>query len=135
MTIWVYFVFDSWNIAVIWSSMVLASGTFRAIFIVRKSFFEIQKLAQNTEDAKVCRGGRWEKIPVHELVPGDIIELERGAAPCDGVVVFGGRTKIIQTLKFNIIHSNFFKNECKIVAFVVRSQIFYHQVALSMKVC
>ena len=90
MTIWIYFIFQSWNISCLWLITVGVSGCFRAIFIVRNSFLEIQKLAQNEDEAKVCRNGEWSTIPVREIVPGDMIDLKNGPAPCDGVVVQGG---------------------------------------------
>ena len=87
---WVYFKENLWNVAILWMVMIIGSGCYRAILIVRKGFLEIQKLAQNHSRCKVLRDKKWSTREVSDLVPGDVVDLETGSAPCDGVVISGG---------------------------------------------
>lgn len=55
----------------------------------------LRKLTAPT--AKVLRGGRLQILPVAELVPGDVVEVEAGdRIPADGLVLFGRDLQIAE---------------------------------------
>lgn len=89
---WAYVAYSTWNIGFVWLFMMLGSGLYRALFIVRPNQRKIAEMAAMKQNCIVLREGRWQKIDVSEIVLGDIVQVQDGnnaKLPCDGILLQG----------------------------------------------
>lgn len=88
---WSYNAVSSWNIGIVWLAMMLTSGTYRSLFVSRRSKKKIAELAKLQAPCAVLRGGEWVTLCSSEVVLGDIVRVEDGTSPvpCDGTLLQG----------------------------------------------
>jgi len=90
---WAYMAYSTWNIGFIWLAMILGSGIYRALFIIRPNQKKIAEMAAMHEKCEVLRGGRWLELEASQVALGDIVKIQDGdkaKLPCDGLLVDGG---------------------------------------------
>ncbi len=49
----------------------------------------LRSMIQTAGEVSINRGGKWQKLPSSELVPGDLFSVSSGVIPCDAVLVCG----------------------------------------------
>eukprot|EP00400_MALV-I_sp_L67-5_P000426 gene426-123_t len=69
---WLFFWYGTWNVAVFFILMTLMSGSFRAVFVVRRNQLKIQKLAALQAEVSVLR--RPGKVKDRPVFPGSDFE-------------------------------------------------------------
>lgn len=90
---WSYIVNSTWNIGAIWMFMIVGSGLYRALFIIRPNMQKIAAMAAMDQSCKVLRDGEWQEVEASDIVVGDIVLNEDGEdakLPADGLIVSGG---------------------------------------------
>jgi len=94
---WAYVAFSTWNIGFVWLAMIVGSGIYRALFIIRPNQKKIAEMAAMSQSVEVMRNGQWVVIEAHDLTLGDLVKVADGEdakgepvkLPCDGIVVDG----------------------------------------------
>eukprot|EP00929_Paragymnodinium_shiwhaense_P069047 TRINITY_DN34836_c0_g1_i1.p1 TRINITY_DN34836_c0_g1~~TRINITY_DN34836_c0_g1_i1.p1 ORF type:complete len:1365 (+),score=345.52 TRINITY_DN34836_c0_g1_i1:125-4219(+) len=88
---WVYMIYSSWNIGLVWLFITLGSAITKALCIMLPNQRNIAELAQLHTECRVMRGGEWQLIDAADIVLGDIVCVDDDSAklPCDGVVIEG----------------------------------------------
>lgn len=89
---WAYVAYSSWNIGFVWIAMMLGSGLYRALLIVRPNQRKIAEMAAMKQNCTVLRENQWKEVDVSEIVLGDIVKIQDGTdakLPCDGILVQG----------------------------------------------
>jgi len=89
---WAYIAYSTWNIGSVWLIMMLGSGIYRALFIVRPNQKKIAEMAAMKQSCTVLRDNKWKEIDVSQIVLGDIVQVHDGndaKLPCDGILLQG----------------------------------------------
>ncbi|CAJ1382268.1 unnamed protein product [Effrenium voratum] len=89
---WAYVAYSTWNIGFIWLSMMLGSGIYRALFIIRPNQRKIADMAAMKQQCTVLRDGAWKDVDVSKIVLGDVVRIMDGndaKLPCDGILLQG----------------------------------------------
>lgn len=84
-----YFIDNCWNIGGVWAMMAVFSGTYKALGVIRPNQIKIRDLARMSREVVVLREGEWVTLNSKDIALGDVIRLEEGEIPVDGLVVQG----------------------------------------------
>lgn len=59
------------------------------VLLLRRTQLQLRAMAAHEAPVRVCRGGEWRCVSSAALVPGDLVQVSEGPAPCDAALVCG----------------------------------------------
>eukprot|EP00928_Gymnodinium_smaydae_P013850 TRINITY_DN15027_c1_g1_i1.p1 TRINITY_DN15027_c1_g1~~TRINITY_DN15027_c1_g1_i1.p1 ORF type:complete len:1307 (-),score=256.90 TRINITY_DN15027_c1_g1_i1:267-4187(-) len=89
---WSYIGYSAWNIGYFWLLMIIGSGLYRALGIIRPNIKKIREMAEMEQESEVLREGKWVTVDVSEIALGDVVKIQDGndvMLPVDGTLTAG----------------------------------------------